>query len=649
MFTFVPPNHRAAKLRATSNRLAIKPLALAMSIALPSIAFSQTADNSPTQTVIVTATRTPQMARDVLSDNIVITAEEIQQSGQVNLIDLLQQMRGIEITTNGGPGSTSSVFIRGTKSAQNVVLSDGVRIGSSETGSATWENIPLSQIDHIEIVYGPLSSLYGADAMGGVVQIFTKQGNGAPNASASVGFGSYNTRTVDASISGSTAGDNQFHYAFGVARDESDGFAATTPAAYIYNPQKVGFDKDSVNGQLSWDVAQGHTLGLRFLQSTNDAQYDADDTFTAPEVERLNTYTLYSRDKIMPNWTSLVQLSQSEDKLWLSNGPNWMADYDSAPSITSRTTQNNFSWQNDLVFGTDVLQLIAERHEEKLVSDSGIGNIERDTNSVAASYQWKSGSQNALISLRDDQIDQSASSVAGSQSLSKITGNVAYGYHLSNTLRVNASYGTSFREPTFDDLYYPGYVNPTIQPEHGKNAETGLYYDDGKSQLSAVYYHNHITNLIAFGSSCPIAADPYGCAYNVGSALLSGLTLGASTSLGNFALHGSLDVQDPRDETLDTVLARRSREHGSLGVDYHEGKVQVGVDAIVSGKRYDDEANTQELSGYALLNIHANYEISKDLTLFGRWNNVLNKSYELANGYTTPGSNLFAGLRYGFK
>jgi len=641
-------------MRAASHHPSIKPLVLAIAMALPSFSSAQTSTDANAQTVIVTATRSPQAARDVLSDNIVISAEEIQQSGQVNLVDLLQQKRGIEVTTSGGPGAVSSVFIRGTKSAQNVVLIDGVRIGSSETGSATWENIPLSQIDHIEIVYGPLSSLYGADAMGGVVQIFTKQGDGALQASASVGFGSYDTRTVDASISGSTTGNNKFHYAFGVSRDESDGFTATTPVAYAYNPAKVGFNKDSVNGQLSWDVANGHTLGLRFLQSTNDAQYDADHISTAPEAEKLNTYSVFSRDKIMPNWTSLVQLGQSDEKLWLSNGPNWVADYDNSPFINSHTTQTNLSWQNDLVLGADILQLIVERHEEKLATDFGVDG-ERDTNSLAASYQWKSGNQNAILSLRDDKFDQSTSSAPGSQSISKVTGNLAYGFHLSSTLRVNASYGTSFREPTFDDLYYMGggvsYANPTIQPEHGKNAETGLYYDDGKSQVSAVYYHNHITNLIAFGSSCPISVttDPYGCAYNVGDAVISGLTLGASTSLGNFALHGSLDLQDPRDEMLGTVLARRSKKHGSVGVDYHEGNVQVGVDAILSGKRYDDEANTQVLGGYGLLNIHANYEISKDLSLFARWNNVTNKNYELAYGYNTPGSNLFAGLRYGFK
>jgi len=178
-----------------------------------------------------------------------------------------------------------------------------------------------------------------------------------------------------------------------------------------------------------------------------------------------------------------------------------------------------------------------------------------------------------------------------------------------------------------------------------------LYYDDGKSQLSAVYFHNHISDLLVYAATCPIEADshPYGCSYNVDNALLSGVSLGARTKLGNFALHGSLDFQDPRDETTDRILARRARRHGSVGVDYQDGKMRAGVESVFSGKRFDDAGNTQVLGGYGILNLHASIDLSTDWTLFARWNNVLNKGYELAYGYATPGSNLFAGLRYGFK
>ena len=160
-------------------------------------------------TVVVTATRSPQPLANVISDTITISAEQIAESGAGSIIDLLQRQRGIEIARNGGAGAASSVYIRGANSNQNIVLVDGVRIGSSTTGAANWSAIPLTAIDHIEIVYGPLSSLYGADAIGGVVQIFTKKGKGAPAFTAFAGYGSDKTREADATLSGATGGDRR--------------------------------------------------------------------------------------------------------------------------------------------------------------------------------------------------------------------------------------------------------------------------------------------------------------------------------------------------------------------------------------------------------------------------------------------------------
>jgi vitamin B12 transporter len=181
-------------------------------------------------TVVVTATRTPQRADEVIPDTTVIGSEEIARAGAGSVADLLRRQRGIEIVRNGGPGASTSVFLRGANSNQVVVLIDGVRIGSSTTGAASWNAIPLSSIDHIEIVYGPLSSLYGADAIGGVVQIFTKKSEGAPAFSASAGAGSYGASQYDASVHGATGGEHSVSYALSGAREDADGFSSTRPA-----------------------------------------------------------------------------------------------------------------------------------------------------------------------------------------------------------------------------------------------------------------------------------------------------------------------------------------------------------------------------------------------------------------------------------
>ncbi len=588
--------------------------------------------------VVVTATRTPQSAFNVLSDNTVITAEDIAHSGQTSLVGLLQQQRGIEITMAGGPGTSSSVFLRGADNKQSIVLIDGVRIGSSTLGGATWSSIPLPQIDHIEVVYGPLSSLYGADAIGGVVQIFTKKGDGPPRLTASAGYGSYATRSLDASLSGATGGDHSLRYAISAAHEASDGFSATKPGNFSYNPDKDGYKRDSASGQFGYALATDQEVGFNFLHSRLNAQFDSGTSpYDARSIQQLENYALYSKNRLTSNWTSSLQLSRTADK----SGTDTRAVATGKSQID--TTQTDLSWQNDIVLGTDVLQLLAERRKEQVDSTSTPALIgERVTNSIAASYQLKRGPHLATASLRNDN---------SSQYGSHTTGAIGYGYRFTNALRANASAGTSFRAPTFNELYFPGFGVATNKPEKGRNAEAGLYYDDGQTQANAVYYHNRVRDLLVTAAVCPAdpAAHPFGCAYNVDHALLTGITLGAGTKLGNFTLRGSLDLQDPRDETTDKLLVRRARQHGTAALTYNAGAVQSGVELVLSGKRYDDSVNKNVLGGYSLLNLYANYDFAPGWSLFGRWNNVTNKNYELAKNYATAGSSVFVGIRYAMK
>ncbi|HEX7642611.1 MAG TPA: TonB-dependent receptor [Burkholderiaceae bacterium] len=617
---------------ASNLRPVLRPLALCLAfVSNAGFAQQSTGADAP---VLVTATRFAQAPADVLADNNVISSDEIRGSGATDLLDLLRQKRGLEITTTGGAGTTASVLLRGASSEQTVVLVDGVRVGSSTMGGATWENIPLSQIDHVEIVYGPLSSMYGADAVGGVVQIFTKKGDGAFNPSAGVGFGGYDTRTVDAAVSGSGGEQNRFHYSLSVGRDESKGFSATKPDAPFgaYNPDRDGYNKESASGQFSFDLAKGHEIGAAFVQSENKAQFDNGPNYDDHTFERLNTVRVFANDQFTPNWNSRLQLSQSIDYALSTNGPNWEA-YGETPTNRFQTTQTDLSWQNDIQLAGNILQLLGERREEKVDSDTSGVQGKRDTNAFAAAYQWKSDNQLAALSLRDDDSNQ-----YGSQT----TGSFAYGYRVAPNWRVNASYGTSFRAPTFNELYFPYYGSPDIKPEHGRNTELGLVYDNGGSHFNASLYHNRVTDLIVYDSTCF-------CAKNVDDALLEGLTLGGKSRFGDFTASASLDFQDPHDETTHTLLARRARQHGSLGLDYVHGKYAVGVDAVISGKRYDDQANTTVLGGYSVWNLHAAIDLGSEWSMVARWNNVLNKDYELAYGYNTPGSNLYLGLRYGFK
>ncbi|MFZ6768963.1 TonB-dependent receptor domain-containing protein [Undibacterium sp. Di26W] len=624
-----------------------KPLALSLALAAAfpsSTVFAQTAAVGAASSVVITAGRQAQAAKDVLADNVVITAEDIAKSGAASIVDLLQQQRGIEITRNGGPGTTASVFMRGGNNAQNVVLIDGVRIGSSTTGGATWSSIPLSQIDRIEVVYGPLSSLYGADAMGGVIQIFTKKGTGVITPTVSAGLGSYGTRKLQAGFFGSVA--SNLSLSLNAGHEESDGFSATKPGVgSSYNADKDGYKMDSFNGRLVWEISKGYELGASVLRSRNDAQYDSGAAKDDHNIGTLETIAIFGRGKFTDDWSASLQYAETADKGFSTGFGTSQID----------TRQNSVSFQNDIRIGKDVLQLIAETREENVDSVSsglateGINGAKRTTNSFAASYVFKQDAHLASASIRNDRSSQYGSNT---------TGSVAYGYRFTDALRVNASYGTSFRAPTFNELYYPGYGVASNKPEKAKNAEIGVYFEQGDTQLSAVYYQNKATDLLVYVSGndpqgkayCPNTPNySFGCAHNVNKATLSGLTVGGTTRFADLTLRASIDIQDPRDDTANKRLARRSKQHGTLAAEYAFANAKVGVETIYSGDRYDDAANLRKLSSYNLLNLYATYELAKNTTVLARWNNALNKDYELARNYATAGSNVFVGVNYGFK
>ena len=604
-------------------------LAAAIAAAFPLSTLAQQTD-AALPAVQVTSARTPQPVRDVLTDNVVITAEQIAASGQTNLVDLLQQQRGLEVVRNGGPGTAASVFLRGASNAQNVVLIDGVRVGSSTLGGATWSALPLSQIDRIEIVYGPLSTMYGADAVGGVVQIFTRKGERTPSLTVGAGLGSYGTRNLEAGLSGATGGEHAVRYSVNVARERAEGFSATRPQNFSYHPDKDGYTRESASGQLGMDIAKGHEIGLTFLHSRLEGEYDAGpSTVNDRSISHAGAYSLYSRNQLLSNWSSLLRFSSGLDKA---------RDISSFGIDTARTRQDAFTWQNDITLGSDLAQVLLERRIER-VDSSNFNADSRATNSIAASYQMRRGAHLASASLRNDD---------SSQYGSKTTGNLGYGYRITDALRVNASAGSSFRAPTYNELYFPGYGVPGNRPERGRNVEAGIYYEKGSDRFSAVYYRNRVSDLIVYAAECPVSSQsyPFGCAYNVNQALLSGVTLGASTRFGPYTLRGSLDFQNPRDETTDLLLPRRAKRHGTVALEYAAGALSGGVESRFASRRYDDGANSTSLGGYALLNLYASYQVNRDWSVYGRWNNMLDKNYELASGYATAGSNVFVGVRY---
>ena len=608
-------------------------------VAAPLFAFSLASPVIPAladpaiETVVVTANRTPQRADEVIPDTTVISSEEIARAGAGSVADVLRRQRGIEIVRNGGPGASTSVFLRGANSNQVVVLIDGVRIGSSTSGVAAWNAIPLSSIDHIEIVYGPLSALYGADAIGGVVQIFTKRSEGTPVFSASAGAGTYGARQYDAGVHGSTGGEHSVSYALSAAHEEAEGFSSTRPGSSSYNKDKDGYGRNSVNGRLALQFAPGHEVGAQFLKSRLGAQYDSGaSSYDTHNEQDIDSYAVFLNDRIMPNWRSSLQAARSNDRL----GSFTSATASGASQINTR--QNEYTWQHTLDLNGDTLQVLFGHRKEEVLSSSSVAlNRSRITNSVAAAYDLRRGSHLLDLSLRRDH------SVYGG----KTTGAAGYGYEFSKDLRATASVGTSFRAPTYNELYYPGYGLPTNKPEQGRNAEAGLRWQVAGAELQANYYRNRLTDMLVTLNPCPSRTGS--CAYNVNHALLEGLTMSAETRMRGIDLRASVDLQDPRDETTGKQLARRTRRHASLAASHAFEQLELGAEVQASASRFDDAANVNRLGGYGLLNLYTTWRFTPDWSLLLRLDNALDKRYDLARNYGTAERSWFAALRYGIR
>jgi vitamin B12 transporter len=619
---------------------------IASLIALAFASPSYSAENIELDDVVVTATRTPQSLESVIADVSVIEEEQIQRSGQTTLVELLQQQPGIEIDNSGGAGKISSIFMRGTNSNHVVVMIDGIRIQSATAGTSTFENIPLNQIDRIEILRGPASSLYGQDAIGGVIQIFTKKGEGTTKFYANVGFGTYDTKIAEGGIRGKI---NDTSFALNLSAQDINGFSALNS-----NDQKVNDDDAyrnlSVSANLNQQLVEGHEIGLQFFNSDGTTRYDNFFNFTnfSSKVKlQQQTASLYSKNQLLPSWKSTLRVGFSKDKL-----RNF--DESFAPGFSRfDTEQTQMNWQNDFTLPVGTLTLMYDRLEDKVTSTDAFTKNDRTNEGYVASYLANIGAHSVHASVREDH---------NSQFGSNLTGGIGYGFNFNEHWRAATSYGSAFKAPTFNDLYYPfqdfgifgSYVgNPSLEPEKSDNIEASLRFQNAETSASVTVYQNKIRDLIA--SNGLLA----GTQINVNKVKVEGVTLAFSQLWGNFEFSGSADIQSPRDEETDNLLARRANRHGKLALAYHWNDWRFGAESITSSARYNDPANEYRLGGYSILNLTSQYKINADWTLQARANNIFDKKYALSStistfnpdgpDYNTPGSNLFVNLRWAPK
>ncbi len=576
--------------------------------------------------VVVTATRTPQPIEQLLADVTVIEADEIRQSGAQSLAELLQRQAGIEIIQNGGPASTSGVFIRGTNRGQTLLLIDGLRVASATTGAASLEAVPLGQIERIEILRGPASSLYGADAIGGVIQVFTRKPADALSGNVGGGYGTYRTRTLSGGLS---AAAGAFRVSVQAGARRSSGFDATTAAAsFIHDPDRDGYDSEDIGASVALTVAPGHELSARLLRNRLDAQYDGGPGFDDRTLTTLETWQLASRNRVTDYWTSRLSAGESRDDSVSTTGFGEFA---------YRTQQRQYSWQNDFAMLMGSLSFAVERREERIDEDAGFALNERITNAALAVWQLRHLDHALQANLRYDRSNQYGG---------ETTGAIAWGWRFAQQWRVTASYGTAFKAPSFNDLYFPGFSNPDLVPERARSIEAGLNgaldFGATRVQARAIGWRNQVDGLIVFQCDALFVCLPK----NVDRALLTGVTLGIDADRRDTSLKASLDLQDPEDVTSGNQLPRRAKQHGALALVQRFGPVRLGVEVVASSYRFDDLANTRRLAGYAIVNVSAEWAVGGGVTLFARGDNVAGRDYVLAYGYATPGAQAFVGVRW---
>ena len=578
--------------------------------------------------VIVTATR---LAENISDSNVhvtVITAAAIAEGGYTSLTEVLQARGGVEITSTGGLGQPSAVFMRGAGSGHTLLLVDGLRMSSATAGSTAFEHIPVSQIERIEIVPGPLSGVYGSDAIGGVIQIFTRGGSAGTTVKLSIGR--YGTREFSGGI-GRRVNDTEFSLNAGLL--ENSGFSATKPTIPFnqHNPDRDGYRNSNLSGRLVQHFGANHELGATAFYSNGATHFDSGPTTDDVNRQTLQAYSLFSRNKFSSDWSSLVRIGTSSDNLATVG----------AFSSRFRTDQRQALWQIDVKVPIGTVIGGLEYLGERVTSTSNYKLSERTVKSAFLGYRGDFGAHGVQANVRHDD---------NSQFGAHHTGSFGYGYRFTPEWRVRTSIGTAFKAPTFNDLYFPDFApfyfsNPNLRPERSRNREIGLNYDREQQHVSATLFRNKISDLVVVVTDTTTFVST---TQNLSAVRIDGAELAWHGVLWGLNMRANATVQDPRDDISGKQLRRRSKRFGTFGIEKALGPWKVGVETIASGVRFDStsEAPATRLHGYAVTNLTARYTLAKDWSMLARWGNIFDRNYETVQFYNTPRSNAMVSLMY---
>lgn len=587
--------------------------------------------------VVVTANRVPTRVDQTLAEVTVIDRAALDRASGRTLPELLAQQPGVQMSSNGGPGKNSSVFLRGTESRHTLLLIDGVRHGTATAGTPSWDNLPLDSVERIEIVQGPLSGLYGSDAVGGVVQVFTRKGRAGWHPDARLGLGSNGHGQIGA---GARWGQGDWDGAFSVQHTDTKGFSATNSrASFGFNPDDDGFKQTAAHVQLGLKLPGGWRTDARLLRA--DGTNEFDDGLNADTRSKLLTQVASWQiaGPVTQAWRSTVRVAQSDDE------SDTRVSAGGASNLGAFTTeQQQLTWENSVATPVGTALLLAEHLRQK-VSKPGVQYpvAERRINAVAAGLNGQEGAHTWQANLRYDR---------NSQFGSETNGTAGYGFDFAPAWRVGVSGGTSFVAPSFNQLYFPNFGNSLLQPERGTSGELSLRWAVPGQQLRLAYFETHLRGFMASVST----TTTNNTAINIPRAEVKGWALSHEAQWGPWTVRTAYDHVDPRNRDVrssggtgsnfDKLLPRRARNSLKVAADLDQGAWSWGATLVAAGERFDNTANTLPLGGYATADLRADWKFAPQWAIGLRVNNVADKTYETARGFNQPGREGFLTLRY---
>jgi vitamin B12 transporter len=575
--------------------------------------------------MVVTATRTETAKNQLAAAATVYSRQDIERLQVNTLPDLLKNTPGVDVAQSGGFGKTTSVFMRGTNSDHILVLIDGIKVGSATTGTTPFEFIPIDQIERVEIIRGPQSSLYGSEAIGGVIQIFTRKGNKdeTPKVTLEAGGGSYDTAKTSGTVSGSW---NNSWYNLGASHFNTQGFNSRQPTPGFFGvnePDRDGYYNTGINARVGHRFDNTAEVEAFFMRTQGKTEYDGN---FQNKTEFVNQVVGTSASmNLMDSWRSTLRLGQSRD-----DGDNFAPN--GLFSSNFNTTRWNATWLNQFDLSAD--------HQLVAGSDYRVDEIDSTTH-YNQSSRYDIGLFGELHSriLDDHFINASLRWDENEAFGDYVTGNFGWRYNTPFGISPFASFGNAFKAPTFNELYWPdtgfGGGNAGLKPEQSTSFETGLAGDHDWMQWEIRAYHTNIDNLI---SSWP--------PQNVNKAQIDGIEAEIGTQWLGWNSKLSMNLLSPKNRETNMRLPRRAGKTLSYDLSRSFGQFDLGANVLAQAERFDDELNKTKVDGYVTVDLRTAYHLNKNWMLSAKLNNLLDKNYQTVNTYNNAGRNFFFSIHY---